>query len=379
MNKGTGRLLFGLVVFSFSLLAVFRAPVYHLWILAILATEWGHRIAPFALLALYPGWSLTRRGRAGAALGVCAAALLLTPVLRARPVAAALPAALDRAFGPAPASAPPFAWSTLLLGSPKPDIVETTEEYSRGCGGPLRLQLYRPLAAKGRSPLVLVVHGGSWRSGDRRELAELSRRLAARGYAVASVDYELAPAATFPGPVDDVRAALAWLAVRANGFSIDMSRVVLLGRSAGAQIALAAAHQPEPLPGVRGVVDFYGPNDLFLAWRVPGPKRIIDSRLLLGQYLGGSPSEQPERYRLASPLLAAGKGSPPVLMIHGGRDELVWPLHEVRLSEKLEKAGVPHYYLAMPWATHGCDFNPDGPCGQLSAYAVERFLAFAFK
>ena len=87
----------------------------------------------------------------------------------------------------------------------------------------------------------------------------------------------------------------------------------------------------------------------------------------------------PASYPWASPILSAGKKSPPTLMIHGGRDEMVWPLHEYRLSEKLEAAGVPHYFLNMPWATHGCDYNFNGPCGQASTYAVERFLGFALR
>ena len=226
---------------------------------------------------------------------------------------------------------------------------------------------------------MVVVHGGSWQSGTRFELDPLSRYLAARGYAVASVDYGLAPRSTFPGPVEDVRDAVRHLRLRAAELQIDPTRIVLLGRSAGGQIAMAVAHDGAPFPGLKGLINFYGPNDMFLAWRVPGPKRMIDSRKLLRQYLGGSPAEQPERYALASPLLRAGKSTPATLMIHGGRDEMVWPLHEYRLSDKLKAAGVPHYFLNMPWATHGCDYNFNGPCGQISTYAVERFLSTVMK
>ena len=162
-------------------------------------------------------------------------------------------------------------------------------------------------------------------------------------------------------------------------WSLDMDRVALLGRSAGGQIALAAAHDAQPLSGIKGVIVFYAPNDLFFSWRVPGPKRVIDSRRLLRQYLGGSPAEVSERFTQASPLLRAGARSPATLMIHGGRDELVWSIHENRLSEKLKAAGVAHYYLDLPWATHGCDYNFSGPCGQISTYAIERFLAYSLR
>lgn len=374
------RLLWGAACFLASLLAVFRAPVYDLWVPALVVTENGHWLAALALLVLLPGRRPSRRDRVAVALGVAAAAIALTPLLRARRVERELPARLTAAFGPAtPRALPgaaarpaPLRWRDLVLGVSRPAVREDALRYARGCG-PLSLQLYRPLAPAGPLPLVVVVHGGSWRSGDRRELPELSRYLAARGYAVASIDYALAPETTFPGPVEDVRDALSYLRGRAQELGLDGGKAVLLGRSAGAQIALAAAHADEPIPGVAGVVVFYGPNDLYLAWREPGD--ILDSRLLLGLYLGGSPAEYPERYDAASPLLRAGKGTPPILMIHGGRDELVWPVHQLRLSAKLAGAGVPHLYLDLPWATHGCDYFLSGPCGQLSTYSVERFLA----
>ncbi len=383
MRPGLPRLLAGAFFFAWSWLAVLRAPVIELWIPALLVTETGHLFALAALGVFLPGWRRTRLDVAGAALGLAAALLALTPLARMPAVAAGLPRALEAAFGPvAPRSLPgaaprpaPFVWLDLLRGVPRPAVREEALVYARSCGA-LRLQLYRPLEAPGPLPLVLVIHGGSWRSGDRLELPALSRYLAGRGYAVASLDYGLAPEHTFPGPVEDVREALRYLRGRAGELGLDADRVLLLGRSAGAQIALSAAHAREPLAGVAGVIVFYGPNDLHLAWTVPG--RILDSRLLLRLYLGGSPSEEPERYDEGSPLLAAGKGSPPVLMIHGGRDELVWPVHQLRLSAKLAAAGVPHYFLNMPWATHGCDFFISGACGQLSTFAVERFAASVF-
>lgn len=378
-RNGKGRMMYAIAFLALSLLAVFRAPTYHLWMLSIIVTEWGHMLAVLALLPFAPGWSTTKGGRTSVVIAVVSSFLFLTPLLRSFPVAANMGKNMEAVFGPSSISSTPLSVKNLLRGVPLSPVRQTTEPYARSCGEVLSLELFRPISPLKPSPLVVVIHGGSWQSGSRLELSPLSRYLAARGYAVASVDYGLAPRSTFPGPVDDVRDALSYLRRRSSELGLDATRVVLLGRSAGAQIALAAAHDPEPLPGLMGEIVFYGPNDLFLAWRVPGPKRMIDSRRLLAQYLGGSPAEQPERYALASPLLRAGKGSPPTLMIHGGRDEMVWPLHEYRLSEKLKAGGVPHYFLNMPWATHGCDYNFNGPCGQLSTYAVERFLAFALR
>ena len=99
------------------------------------------------------------------------------------------------------------------------------------------------------------------------------------------------------------------------------------------------------------------------------------------------PSSQPlERWELdkraarsaydsASAILLADRTSPPTLLLHGRRDPYVWYLQSQRLAARLTALGVPHFFLDLPWATHGFDFNPRGPGGQLSAYAVERFLA----
>ena len=91
-------------------------------------------------------------------------------------------------------------------------------------------------------------------------------------------------------------------------------------------------------------------------------------------YLGGTYGQVPEIYRESSPVEFAGTGSPPTLMLHGSNDALVAFEHSRRLDLKLANAGVRHYLLRLPWATHGFDFNLDGPGGQLSTFLVLNFL-----
>ena len=77
---------------------------------------------------------------------------------------------------------------------------------------------------------------------------------------MASIDYRLAPGAVFPAPRDDVFAAIAYLKDHAKEIGLDKDRLILLGRSAGGQIALSAAYA-EKEPGIKGVIVFYAPND----------------------------------------------------------------------------------------------------------------------
>ena len=94
----------------------------------------------------------------------------------------------------------------------------------------------------------------------------------------------------------------------------------------------------------------------------------------MSQYVGGSYDQVPQKYHNCSPLEFVDKNSVPTLIIHGENDVLVSPEHSRRLNKKLQGNGIKHYYLKLPWATHGFDYNINGPGGQLSTYAVKTFL-----
>lgn len=372
----TLRLAWGALTAALALLAVFRAPTFLLWQVAVLVTEWGHVLAALALAPLLPGWRRTLVGRIGAALGLGAAALALTPLLRAAPVARALPGELAAAFGaPArPLGRPaPLAPLDLVRGVPLPALAPERLVYATPAGQALGLDFYRAQGAAGPAPLVVVIHGGSWQSGDSGQLAPLNSYLAGQGYAVASLSYRFAPAYPFPAARDDVLAALAFLKGRAAELGLDPGRIVLLGRSAGGQLALLVAYSAGD-PAIRGAVSFYAPADMVYGYENPANPRVIDSRGVLEAYLGGTPATAGAAYAAASPIAFVGPAAPPTLLLHGGRDELVAVRQSERLAARLAEAGRPHLLLAAPWATHGADFNLSGPFGQLSTYAVEHFL-----
>lgn len=355
------RLVAAAALFAFSLLAVCPAPTYRLWQLSIVATEAGAWVAPLGLLFLL-GARRSRPTRAAAVLGVVAAGLLLSPALRGLAVFRALPG-----------SGHFTDYTAALLGRHGVDEVASRRlRYGQIGGDSLVLDLYMPPSLERTPPLVLVIHGGSWSGGDPRQLAALNHVLANRGYAVAAVGYRFAPRHTFPAQVEDVRSALAYLRRHARELNVDAARVVLLGRSAGGQLALLAAYTLRD-PSIRGAIAFYAPADLVWGWNNPSPPRVHDSRGVLAAYLGGSLDEARDTYRAASPI-AWGADAVPTLLIHGGRDELVSIEHSRRLSAALAAADRAHTFIALPWATHGCDFIFRGPCGQISRMAVERFL-----
>ncbi len=383
------RLLFGALCAGIALLTVVQAPTHHLWLLALGATEWGHWLVLLSLMVFFPGWRDSRGSRLGAALGLAAAILALSPLLRAVPVASRVPGQLVAAFGPstprsatgAPPRPAPLVFSDLWGGVGSPQVSVQTVPYATKDGQQLWLDLYQYQSstseaptAKAGAPGILVIHGGSWQDGDRTELAALNTYLAARGYVVAALTYRLAPRWPFPAARDDVRDAIAYLKTNAVSLGLDPLRLVLLGRSAGGQLALLVAYETND-PAIRGVVAFYTPADMRFGYANPSKPAVIDSRGVLRTYLGGSPDEVTGVYDAASPLNFVTRGTPPTLLVHGGRDELVFPAQSERLAVRLTQAGRPHLFLRLPWATHGCDVNFGGPCGQISTYAIERFLA----
>jgi acetyl esterase/lipase len=309
-------------------------------------------------------------------VGLLALVLFLSPIARAYIVASTLKQNFNNAFGPGSTiingdnTQPVFSISKLFKSSGK-QIACKTITYTDADN--LSLDFY-PAQVDGKKPCIIVVHGGSWSSGDSKQLPELNSYLAAEGYNVASINYRLAPQYKAPLALDDVTQAFTYLRQNADKLNIDTNNFVLLGRSAGAQIALLSAYN-RPQKDLKGVINFYGPADMVWGYSKPASKLVMDSRGVMERYLGGTYKAVPDKYFASSPIEFVNRQTVPTLIIHGDNDVLVSPIHSRKLDAKLTENGVKHYYLDLPWATHGFDYNINGPGGQLSTYVVERFIS----
>lgn len=367
-----------------SLLTLVRAPDWIIaWKTAILSGEYGHWLILLPIgLAIAAGAGLGAPAPWQFAIqGMCAVAVvgLARPAITAWRIAPDVPAGLRAAFGPRLATAEAFAWSRLFTGSARPMAVVTTEVFAQPDGQELRVDLYRPAVRKGAPerarPCVVVIHGGGWDGGDRKQLPEWNHWLVARGQVVAAISYRLAPKWQWPAQRDDVLTAITWLKAHAGEYGIDPARLVLLGRSAGGQIAAAVGYGAHD-PAIRGVIALYAPHDMPFVWSVSREDDVLDSLKLMRQYMGGPPvGSRLANYETASAQALARTDSPPTLLVHGVPDTLSWVRHSERLSARLQELRVPHYFLCLPWATHAFDFNLDGPGSQLMGYSMEWFLA----
>lgn len=374
------RFIISILLLLVSLLAIFKAPEYHIWMLAILITEFPWIFILLTSIILLTGFYVDKYQLAGTIVGIMALVLFTSPIVSAYAVSASLKQNFTAAFGrdstiTADNSRPPFSFWKQFSGSKK--IAAKVITYNSRPGLNLTMDYYNSQIT-GKRPCVVVVHGGSWNKGDNKQLPELNSYLAAIGYNVAAINYRLAPAHQNPAPVEDVHTAINYLRQHAEGLHIDTNNFVLLGRSAGAQIALLAAYTRNE-PGLKAVIDYYGPADMVWGYSAPASPLVMDSRKVMEDYLGGTYQQISQKYAASSPIEFVNRQSVPTLIIHGDNDVLVSPEHSRRLNTKLEQNGIKHFLLKLPWATHGFDYNLNGPGGQVATYTVERFLKVVTK
>jgi len=245
-----------------------------------------------------------------------------------------------------------------------PALVEITPNITYATRGDLhlRLDLYRPLIRTGAAPIVLVVHGGSWRSGSKEDMTEFAYDVAARGMAAATIDYRLIQqGGTFPASILDVIDAGTFLRENAVAWGLDAERIGLLGVSAGGYLVLMAGlvadlsvldpSRPTGRPfEFKAVVNVEGPTDFTEDPSLYTSRQI---RLIEG-YLGITVAEDPDGTlrHIASPVTHARESGPPVLTIHGTADQTVPILQAESLQAALSAAGEAHEYLPIEGMDH---------------------------
>ena len=369
-------LFIALLFFACSLLIFFDLQYPILWKISIGATEYGHWfvVAPLAL-AFLCRFHNTLSGTT-TVISLITAAIFLFPHFSAMNLSRSLPERIEQTFGKATEGMEmeePFRWNRLWFG-PSPAVTAPVREvYAHNGGEEQYLLFFRPASDK-PAPCIVVVHTGGWDSGSPGEFETMNHHLASLGYAVASISYRFAPKWKWPAQKEDAFSALAFLKKHAERLGIDPSRFILFGRSAGGQIAEAAAYSAHD-PSIKGCIAFYAPADMNFAYaNLSSEPDILDSRTLLQNYLGGTQNDARNNYDDASPYEQISPHSPPTLLIHGAKDPLTWYRQSERLSKKLTDNNIPNVYIELPWGTHAFDYTFNGPGGQISRYAVEKFL-----
>ncbi len=290
-------------------------------------------------------------------------------------------------------------------------------------GDPLLADVWQPPHGVARSGLALLyLHGSAWHYLDKDiGTRRFFRHLAGQGHVVVDVAYTLVPRADWRGMLADVRRAIAWTKAHAAGYGADPQRVVLVGGSAGAHLALlaayTAAHPALQSPDVTGdtsvhaVVAYYPLVDLAASgalleagqmpahlsgkqhetrWLRMGREQLLRRARFLPPYghtvpmlnvleglLGGTYAEVPENYHLASPIEHVGPHCPPTLLLQGAHDLFGMAGDVRRLYQALREAGVPAVHVEFPDTDHAFDlfFPKHSPAAQAATCYTDRFLA----
>jgi arylformamidase len=266
--------------------------------------------------------SMRRTTQAMAAVGLAFAALTAASF----PLRAAQPAPGPQAELPEASSAEP---------------ASTRSEYPYGTD-PLQKLDFWHATGKQSAPLIVFVHGGGWKRGDKRNAtgAQKVEHLTKQGYAFASIDYRLVPNATVEQQAADVSAAVAWLRGHAAQLGIDAKRIVLMGHSAGAHLVALVGTDPQylaaaglSLSDLLGVIALDG-----AAYDVA--RQIADSGRPMRATYAEAFSSDPARQRALSPTWqAAASRSPAFLILHIDRAD--GKAQSEALAQALMQAGTP--------------------------------------
>lgn len=210
-------------------------------------------------------------------------------------------------------------------------------------------------------PAVVLIHGGGWSSGDKKQMHTMANSISAKGYACFCVEYRLSNEAKFPASINDVKDAIKYIKANAISYNVNVTKVAVLGCSSGGQMAALVAttngkkefeekSSLKQSSDVQAIIDMDG----ILAFHHPESKEATAA----AKWLGGTYEEKKEVWENASALTHTDKNTPPILFInssqprfHAGRDDMIAILNKFGIyNEVKEFPSTPHsFWFFEPW------------------------------
>jgi acetyl esterase/lipase len=230
------------------------------------------------------------------------------------------------------------------------------------------LDLYVPKHIRNPLPIVVWIHGGGWKGGDKfghmEKMKSTLKAILDNGFAVASITYRFSTTDIFPAQIQDCNQALNYLYDNAIKYNLDKSKIAVMGFSAGGHLAsLIGTSNNNAVDGfyyknqkphfkIRGVVDFYGPSD-FIARIGSMPLDEGENKTTSTGLLGAQPLTRPDLAKFASPTTYIDKADPPFLIFHGDKDTTVPIVLSKLLDSYLKLAKVQSEFVIVQGGQHG--------------------------
>jgi acetyl esterase/lipase len=234
------------------------------------------------------------------------------------------------------------------------------------------LDIYRPASQTGPLPAILIIHGGGWREGSRKDLAFAARAFADAGFVAVCIDYRLATPTSnkFPAQLDDAQRAVRYLRANAATLKIDPDKIGAFGHSAGGHLAALLGTEDTRdnsdktlatfSSRVQAVVDTSGPTDFVSPHVAPVTQNAIALIAfafgvpleLAQQAATNGPTPAQQLFTLASPALHVDKDTAPFLIVHGKNDALVPVEQAQRMADALKAAHKDGQLLILEGEGH---------------------------
>ena len=239
----------------------------------------------------------------------------------------------------------------------QPDVV-----YGSANNTPLKLDIWYPRDNPKPTPTLVYIHGGGWIFGSKEGAVYQLLPYLERGWRVVNVEYRMAGNSLAPGSVEDTRCALRWIYRNAKQWNFDPSKIVLTGHSAGGHLSLITGMLPDgtaldnrcyadakygdvPMK-VAAIVNWYGISDVNDLIQGPNLKNYAV------MWMGSMPNAG-EVAKSVSPLTYVRAGLPPIITIHGDKDDVVPYAQATRLHDALAKTSNVNKLITVKGGGHG--------------------------
>lgn len=258
-----------------------------------------------------------------------------------------------------------FIWKTLRSKVPMEvnnEIEVKSFSYKIVNGKELKIDLYYPMdKTKKTYPLVYFCHGGGWISGFRNQRNNISwcRYLASKGFIASSIDYRYGYKYTIEDILSDYSDGLDFIKMNFQDLKIDKKNIVLMGLSAGGHLALLYSTfntfmgNQDAVKGIKSVVAYYPPSDLKDLF--DKDNKSLFARFSASRTLKGTPKEEEEVYRNASPINWVSDKMIPTLLVHGKLDNVVPFESSIKLIKIFKKFNVKFRFLVHNKGPHSFD------------------------
>jgi len=260
---------------------------------------------------------------------------------------------------------------------PVPDDVEEYKDiiYKTVDSTNLKLDIYHAKNISESAPLLLFIHGGAWKKGNKHDYLRYLVDFARKGYVTATVQYRFSNKVKFPAQLQDVKAAIRWLKKNADNYNINSKKVAVIGGSAGGHLAMMAGYTSgisefneeteSPYSSeVQAVVNLYGPADLTTEY--------AREQSSVTNLIGKKYNEAPELFQKASPTNYITADDPPTLIFQGTIDELVPFSQSDNLTKQLENAGAQVEYHKLEGWPHTMDLSVE--VNEYCQFYMDRFF-----